>query len=114
MRNLGLVVAFISLTFLSFSGAVEGKFVTIEIKTSSQCEMCKETIEKRMAFEKGVKSAVLNVETSVLTIVYNPKKTNPDIIKKAVASVGYDADEIPADPKAYDNLHGCCKKGSHK
>tara|TARA_R110002050_G_C8962575_1_gene514666 strand:- start:13617 stop:13961 length:345 start_codon:yes stop_codon:yes gene_type:complete len=114
MKNLGLFLAFIVFTFISLSSFVKGEFVTIKIKTSSQCEMCKETIEKKMAFEKGVKSAVLDVESSVLTVVYNPKKTNPDLIKKAVNMAGYDADEMPADPKSYDKLHSCCKKGTHK
>jgi hypothetical protein len=26
--------------------------------------------------------------------------------------VGYDADNMPADAKAYESLHGCCKKGA--
>jgi len=35
----------------------QGKITEIKIKTSSQCEMCKERIEKTLAFEKGVKKA---------------------------------------------------------
>jgi len=114
MKNLGLVLAVVLVTLFSVNSYAIGKMETIKIKTSSQCDMCKETIEKKMAFEKGVKSAVLDVESSVLTVVYNPKKTNPDLIRKAVAAVGYDADDIPAEQEAYDNLHECCKKGSHK
>lgn len=114
MKNLGLILALALVTLISHPSFAGGGLKTIEIKTSSQCDMCKETIEKKMAFEKGVKSAVLNVETSILTVVYNPKKTNPDLIKKAVTMSGYDADEMPADPKSYDNLHDCCKKGAHK
>ena len=114
MKNLGLFIALIVLVLFSTSAFAGGKLKTIQIKTSSQCDMCKETIEKKMAFEKGVKSAVLDVESSVLTVVYNPKKTNPDLIRKAVAASGYDADDVPAEQEAYDNLHECCKKGSHK
>ena len=32
------------------------------------------------------------------------------LLKKAVTKVGYDADDLPADPKAYDDLPKCCKK----
>lgn len=85
----------------------------VKIQTSSVCEMCKETIEGAMAYEKGVKKAILDVKTGVLTVTYNAKKTNPDTIRKAVTMVGYDADDIPANPQAYANLHGCCKKDSH-
>ena len=113
MKNLGLILAVVLVTLFSFNSYASGKYETVKIKTSSQCDMCKETIEKQMAFEKGVKSAVLDVESSVLTVTYNPKKTNPDLIRKAVTEAGYDADDLPAVQKAYDNLHECCKKGAH-
>lgn len=86
----------------------------ISIKTSAQCDMCKQTIEKAMAYEKGVKTFNLDVETAILTVEYVSKKTSPEKIREAVSKVGYDADEIPADVKAYDNLPDCCKKGGHK
>lgn len=113
MKNLGLVLVVFLATLFSFNSYASGDMDTVRIKTSSQCDMCKETIEKQMAFEKGVKSAVLDVESSVLTVVYNPKKTNPDLIRKSVTEAGYDADDIPAVQQAYDNLHECCKKGAH-
>lgn len=85
---------------------------TITIKTSAVCDMCKHTLEKTMAYEKGVKKADLNVESKIFTITYNPQKTNIEKIKNAINKAGYDADENPADPKAYENLHACCKKDS--
>ena len=30
-------------------------------------------------------------------------------IKEGISKLGYDADEIKADPEAYENLDGCCK-----
>lgn len=86
---------------------------TITIKTSAVCDMCKETIEKEMAFTKGVTSASLDVETAMLTVSYKSTKTDPGTIRKAINKIGYDADDSPSDPKAYDNLHHCCKKDSH-
>lgn len=80
------------------------------MKTSAVCKMCKKTIEKAMAYEKGVESADLDVPTQVLTVQYRPAKTNPEKIKNAVTKVGYDADEVPANPRAYYKLNGCCKK----
>ncbi|MBN2175787.1 MAG: heavy-metal-associated domain-containing protein [Bacteroidales bacterium] len=91
----------------------DDKFKEIEIKTSAQCEMCKERIEKNMAFEKGVKDVVLDLETKVLTIKYRSDKTDPGKLKKAVSKIGYDADDVAADPKAYEKLPDCCKKGGH-
>ena len=82
---------------------------TVKIKTSAVCDMCKDTIEKALAYEKGVKSSNLDVSTKVVTVVYNPKKTTPEKIRKAITEAGYDADEIKADKAAYEALHPCCK-----
>ena len=76
--------------------------------------MRKETIERYMAFEKGVKQATVNLEDKTVTVKYSPKKTNPEKIRKAVTMSGYDADDLPADPKAYEKLSPCCKKDSEE
>jgi copper chaperone CopZ len=90
------------------------KYSKIDIKTSAQCGMCKETIEKALAFESGVKNSNLNLDTKIVTVKYNPNKTNPDKIKIAISKAGYDADELQADPEAYDKLSPCCKKDGPK
>jgi len=90
--------------------AMDGKFETIKIKTSSQCDMCKERIEEALAFEKGVKTADLDVETKIVTVTYKKSKTSPEKIRKAISKVGYDADDVAADKKAYAKLDACCKK----
>ena len=82
----------------------------VKIKTSAVCKMCKATIEKNLAYEKGIKSAILDVPTQTVTVVYNAKKTNVNNIKKAITETGYDAEELPANPRAYDRLDDCCKK----
>lgn len=85
----------------------------IDIFTSAICEMCKDNIERDLAFEKGVKEANLNVETKVLRVVYNEKKTDPQTIRERVAMVGYHADTVARNPKAYEKLDWCCKDGAH-
>jgi copper chaperone CopZ len=82
----------------------------VKIKTSAVCKMCKATIEKSLAYEKGIKTATLDVPSQIVTVTYNPKKTDADRIKKAINQTGYDADQLPADAKAYDRLDDCCKK----
>lgn len=86
---------------------------TVKIKTSAVCDMCKEAIEKQLAFTKGVTAATLNVETAIATVSFKSGKTSVEAIRTAINQIGYDADDSPADPKAYENLHGCCKKDSH-
>ncbi len=92
------------------STAKKDVVITIQIKTSAVCDMCKETLEKAMAYEKGVKDSNLDVDSKMLTVKFDTRKTSAEKIKKAITMCGYDADEMPADPKAYANLNPCCKK----
>ena len=107
---LSIITGFLFLTF-SFNGTAQNNGTeTIKIKTSAVCDMCKYTLEKAMAYEKGVKKSSLDVTSKILTVEFKPSKTNAEKIKKAITLTGYDADELVADPKAYDNLDPCCKK----
>lgn len=89
---------------------LSGKFETVKIKTSAQCGMCKDRIEEALAFEKGVKKSELDLDTKIVTVSYKPAKTSVDKIRKAITKVGYDADDVPSDKKAYSKLPACCKK----
>ena len=101
------------LTVFSFSGkAQDTNTAELKVKTSAVCEMCKTNIERELAFEKGVKKSVLDVPSKIVTVTYNPNKTSPEKIRQAIAKAGYDADEVPANPKAYKKLDACCKKGA--
>jgi periplasmic mercuric ion binding protein len=91
--------------------AQEAATAEIKIKTSAVCDMCKEAIENNLAFEKGVKKSVLDVESKIITVTYNPEKITPEKIRLAISKSGYDADDVLADAKAYKKLNDCCKKG---
>lgn len=103
------------ITLVLFTGSLFAQSknkAEIKIKTSAECDMCKKTIEKTMAYEKGVKEAKLDLSTHELTVTYNPKKTSPEQIRKAISNAGYDADDVKANNKAYQQLPECCKKGA--
>lgn len=112
MKTLQSLTLTISLLFVSvFSFAQDGKKgEVVKIKTSAVCGMCKATLEKGMAYEKGVDKATLDEKTKVLTVHYNGTKTSADKVMKAVNNLGYDADDQPATPRAYNRLDECCKK----
>jgi hypothetical protein len=44
-----------------------------------------------------------------LELTINEEKTSLAEIKKAVAKVGHDTEEVKATKEDYDNLHSCCK-----
>lgn len=96
------------------SEAVFAQDTTIAIKTSAECENCKKRIESNIRFEKGVKNALLDVETKILRITYDRKKNSPEKLRESVSKIGYDADDILADAKAYKKLPKCCQKGGMK
>jgi periplasmic mercuric ion binding protein len=90
----------------------ESKYEKVSIQTSAVCGMCKERLEKNMAFEKGVKSVSLDDKTKILTIEFRSGKTDKEKLKKAITKIGYDADDLVADQKAHDKLPACCQKGN--
>ncbi len=83
---------------------------TVQIQTSAQCEMCKKKIEKQVMAVKGVKNAVLDLNTKIVRVKYDSKKVQLNDIKTAISQAGYDANEVKADEKAYSQLEDCCKK----
>ena len=114
MKKITVIIVSVALIILSQGYSQTKKTEEIQIKTSAQCEMCKEKIENTLRFEKGIKFAELNLENQLITIKYSITKTNPENIKKAIAAIGYDADEIKAEKEAYEKLPLCCKKEETK
>ena len=119
MKNnklLSTILLVVSILFMSGSSGYgqDKKNAEIKIKTSAVCGKCKDRIERGMAFEKGIKDISLDVDTKVATVKYNPGKTTPDDIRKAISKLGYDADTVPADKGAYEKLPPCCKKDAKK
>ncbi len=104
MKN--VIICLLLFSFTSFAGPKE----TVKIKTSAICEMCKERIEKNLTLTKGVKKAELDLNDKVISVTYDAGKTDVAALKKAIVEVGYDADDVAADGKAYEKLPSCCKK----
>ena len=104
------LVTFIA-TFLLLSGvAFAQSEKQVEIKTSAVCKMCKERIERDLGLSKGVKESNLDLKNMVVTVKYNPKKTDIDAIKKTILNTGYNADDLVATDKKHDRLPDCCQK----
>ena len=105
--------------FISYSANVQAQskiknsnIQTVKIKTSAICDMCKETIEKSLSKEVGVKKSNLDVNSKVCTVQFDNTKTSTEKIKLAISNSGYDADDVKANKKAYDKLSPCCKTGN--
>lgn len=105
------------LAFIAVQGfaTTYGQEDTVVIKTNiycdhcAQCESCGGKLDEILDI-KGVKHMKLDMAKMTITVMYNPKKTTPEKIRQAIAKLGYDADDVPADPEAVKELDGCCKK----
>ena len=92
----------------------QNKNARAALEVDGVCLMCKDRIEKACIKTKGVKSAVWNVDTHELKLIYDERKTNLDIIKQNIVAVGHDTKTLKASDEAYNSLHHCCKYREEK
>jgi len=116
--RLGIHHLIVVLGCLMLAGSIpvqaQSSTATLHIETSAICGMCKTRLEGELGFLRGLKSADLNLDTKVLTVVYKPKKLSPEAIRSKISGLGYRADSVPADPKAFEALPACCQaEGLH-
>ena len=109
MNKLRYTVIIALIGFLSFSFSQHEKFNTIKIKTSAICGECKERIENKLNYTKGIVFADLDLETNLITVKYKTKKLTTAKIKGIVSLIGYHADEVERNKEAFNNLPACCK-----
>lgn len=105
MKKIILIFTLLIAT-LSFA---QNKNAKASMEVDGVCGMCKERIEKAAIRTKGVKSAVWNIDTHELKLIYDERKTDLKAISKSIAAVGHDTKEIKATDEAYNSVHPCCK-----
>lgn len=98
------VLAFLGISISAFAADKE-----LVIKSTPQCEMCVKTIKKGLKKVDGVEKVDVNLEKSEVKVVFDDEDTNENEIKIALTKLGYKADDLKADAKAYDKLSDCCK-----
>lgn len=75
-----------------------------------QCETCGDKFNKDLYNEDGIKRVDVDAKAMTITVVYDTRKTDLDKIKVLISKLGYDADDLKADPAGVAKLDGCCKK----
>jgi len=111
MKNSLLMLALLFVSSLAFGQKPTGKTETVVIQTSAECGECKERIEGALNYTKGVKFAELDLDSRKLTVKFKNDVISLAELKKQIAALGYNADEVVADPAAYEKLPACCKAG---
>jgi periplasmic mercuric ion binding protein len=104
---------FITLLGLFFATSVIAQTSEISFPVSGNCDMCKKRIENAVDV-KGVKTAVWDMQTKMLTVKFQPSKIKEEEIKQRVAKAGYDTPGFSADEADYNKLPECCRyRGGH-
>lgn len=62
------------------------------------CDNCVKNIKKNIAYEKGVKNLKIDSENQKVTVIYNPRKTNPEKLIEAFKKIGKEATPIEEVP----------------
>ena len=105
-------VATAVLLAFSLAGISQTKaLLTVKIKTpNALCDVCKDKIETYLKRYDGVTYVNVNTHRGETTVKYLTDRINIEDIKTAIANVGFDADDVPANPDFYKLLPKCCKK----
>jgi copper chaperone CopZ len=109
MKNiiLGIMLLFVAVSTQAQEKKNKNAKYTIEV--NGNCDLCKKRIEKASLSVSGVKSAVWDIESHQLALILNEEKCSILDVKKAIAKVGHDTDEVKATDSDYENLHSCCQ-----
>ncbi|MEO6637259.1 MAG: copper chaperone [Ginsengibacter sp.] len=72
-------------------------------------EVCKTNIDNRLVHEYGISSVKADYKRHTISVAWFTDRTNIQNVKTAIANMGYDADEVTAEPDAYKRLSKDCQ-----
>jgi len=105
----GLVLLFTCLSFAVF--AQKAAEETITIKSVIACQSCVDRIQRELPYlAKGIKTVKASASTNEIVVTYKTDKTTPNDIRKAITTIGYDADDMKADEAAFKKLPEHCRQ----
>ena len=99
----------IALMLIGISTYSQNKNAKASLEVNGVCLMCKTRIEKASLNTKGVKSAIWDVKTHQLKLIFDERKTDVKIIEKNIVAVGHDTKNLKADDAVYKNIDSCCQ-----
>ncbi len=108
MKTSKILPVIISLLF--FMLQVNAQTSTLKdttFKVFGVCEQCKDRIENAVK-GKGVRSAVWNVDSKILSMLFNPSQTSVEKIQSRIISVGHDLENKKSNDAVYKALPECC------
>lgn len=83
------------------------EYQSTSFKVFGACEQCKDRIEHGLKL-KGIKSAVWDIDSKQLSLVYNPSIIPLEKIENKIVGLGHDIEHKKAKKIIYDALPSCC------
>ena len=114
MKKIIAMIALLTGVQVASAQTTPSKTQEVSIQTSAECGECEIRLEEALNYTKGIVFAELDLTTMKLNVKFKPKQITLEEIKMKIASLGYQADDMPADKIAYDALPACCKPGGMK
>ena len=109
MKNRIFILAiFFSVLIIGCNNASEEMIINTP---TIQCGMCQKIIEVGLSKVDGVSNPRVDLKTKKTILLHDPEKTNKKSIEKIVSELGYQANNLKANPDSYADLPACCKIG---
>ena len=108
MNNRLITLSLVLGLIIGCSGETDNKTAEIALNTI-QCGMCTDKIASGLGKLDGVVKVAVDLEKKIGKVVYKAGVIDLGVIEKAIAAIGYDANDTPAEQKAYSGLDMCCK-----
>ena len=87
----------------------DGQTCTAIALPTAQCSMCEKTITTALEGVDGVTMAKVDAETKMAHVHYASADVKVTDLEKAIAAVGYDANDTKRDEKTHVTLPQCCQ-----
>ena len=70
------------------------KVAEVTFNVNMHCESCQAKIERIIPFEKGVKDLKVDLAHKTVKVIYDPRKTNEEKLKKAFENLDYTCEKV--------------------
>lgn len=99
----------IAAILIGISAFAQNKNAKASLEVNGVCLMCKVRIEKASLNTKGVKSAIWDVKSHELKLIFDERKTDLKTIEKNIVAVGHDTKNLKAKDEVYKSIDACCQ-----
>jgi len=114
----GLVAIFLLTGVMNSNAGTSSKNQTVKLKVNFTCAGCQTKIQSGLGKTEGVEKAVADLDTKMVTITFDPEKTNKEKLVKAIEDMGYRTEMTAKDAKVSHDCSGkkedCSKKCNGK